>query len=252
MKPVRSSTMWTLASVALLPAAAAMAGLSVEFELADALVTIDPAGGIPRVLAVPLPGSASSLEMTLVDEDLPTPEVDSVSIPNTQIPLFLLDMRVFDPSSPGGDWTAAGSLAFADLTGAPKVWATCDGTSVTLDGSDLVISGPLATEDPGPSDAILVGTGSSWVFAGLGSQGGADGNPGTITVPTGRAGYDFGDLTLTIHGVSGTLESFFHPTCPTSHAGKVAGAIVPLPGAAGLGVLGIALAGWSKRRRALG
>jgi len=55
-------------------------------------------------------------------------------------------------------------------------------------------------------------------------------------------------LTLTVHGLSGTLESVFSTAWATPFAGEVAGSIVPVSGAAALAVAGIALVGWLRRR----
>jgi len=240
MRPGRLCAIGILAAM-VLPAAPAGAGLSVEFDLPDAMVTISPAN---RVLAMPGP---TPLKVAILDNDLPAPEIDSVSVP---IPPFFLDVQVLEPD-PGGDWTATGTLAFAEMNGDlghPKVMAWLGGTDVTVSGSDLVISGPLVKLDAWPTDAILVGTGTSWSFAGIGAEQGADGNSGTVTIPAGRGGYDRGELTLTVGGVAGSLDSIFGATDTMFYSGEVTGSIVPAPGALALAASGIGLVGWLRRR----
>lgn len=240
MRPAGLSVIGIVAAVAL-SAAPAGAGLSVDFDLPSATASINA----NRVLAMPDLSTPDFLNVTLVDHEPPVPAIlAGTSIPNAQIPLFMLDVTVYEPPTPQDVWMATGPLLFTDVSGIPKVAGWFSSRDVTLDGTDLVIAGALATQIPGPSDAILAGMGGSWEFDG------ADGS--AVALPGGRSGYDNGRLTLTVHGVStGSVYSVFHPDTPWGPLdAEVTGSVVPAPGALPLAAAGIALVGWLRRRAA--
>lgn len=144
------------------------------------------------------------------------------------------------------NWSATGTLKFTDIsTSNYAVEATVTSTSITADGTSLQIAGYL--EDLTPP-TIMVNRGDPWVFVGNSDSGGTDGD-GTASQITviNPDSYDGGTILTLKFGVSQTLDEIFGQDQNLT-GGEVKGAIVPVPGAVLLGILGLGAAGVKLRK----
>jgi hypothetical protein len=196
----------------------------------------------------------SDIEFCLEDPDAVPPAVpDSVTLEGQPDRAFLLTLKLSKISV--GNWAAEGTLKVADATAATKVVARFQSRYVSYGpgGTYAFDIGGYLCPDEDNHDAILVGTGEDWVFKGSGPiwPPDEDGQPDTITIPHARDGWDGGTLTTVRAGSLNpeTIELFLTPANATTYPGaQVQGTIVPAPAAFGLGLVGLALAGYWMRR----
>ncbi len=143
-------------------------------------------------------------------------------------------------------WSASGTLAFTDIaTGTNAVEAMITGASVTSTGTSLEIRGALQGEP------VLVNRGDPWVFVGNADGGGADqdSTSSQITVLNPES-YDGGTILTLKFGMTLPLDEFFGQDRLGLTGGEVKGAIVPVPAAVLLGMLGMGIAGLKLRKHA--
>lgn len=164
---------------------------------------------------------------------------------------LLLDLTL--TNLPGIDnWSAAGTFTFTDTTLANKVKAAFQTSSIKITpGAGLVleIKGSMTTYSG--NDSILLGSGNTWTFSGV--SGNTPVSPDLDTVlgqitQYNRASQDNGTLVvLKTYVTTSSLDTLFS-TNQLLTEGTVAGQIVPVPAAVGLGVIGLCTLGlWMRR-----
>lgn len=181
-----------------------------------------------------------------------------VIIDNTQIEDggFGLTLELALLDLPGANnWSGMGSFSFTDTGAANVVEAAVQTTSITM---DMIVANPEvyllvvqgALSDLGSNTRILVGS-DPWVFNGESEIGGepTEGTANQITM-FGPENYDSGFvLTLKFAAPGGSLDGLLSQDRGLS-GGEVKGAIVPVPAAVLLGMLGLSVAGLGLRKRA--
>ncbi len=155
-----------------------------------------------------------------------------------------------------GSYTASGTFEATDTdTGSNAMEADFSSFTVSLSAAGLLtISGLLNTQVGNSS--ILVNRESSagagdWVYAGVAGDTpdspDADGTDGTITI-TNAVDYDSGQLLVLQFSTGFTDIDVFFGGDRSGDGGNTKGEIIPAPGAALLGVMGLGMIGWIKRR----
>ncbi len=155
-----------------------------------------------------------------------------------------------------GSYSASGTFTATDTdTGSNAIEADFAGFAVTLDSLGLLtISGLLNTQVGNSS--ILVNRESSagagdWVYAGVAGDTpdspDADGTDGTITI-TNAVDYDSGQLLVLQFSTGFTDIDVFFGGNRSGDGGNTKGEIIPAPGAALLGFMGLGMVGWMKKR----
>ena len=189
----------------------------------------------------------STLSMLYLELDDPYGvALDNVAVVGGAYFNLVLDLQMTQLGP--NNWLALGTFKFTDTTLATNaVEAGMVSTSIKADGTSLRIEGYLQDMNP---PTILVNRGDPWVFAGNADNGGADadGTYGQITVPNSQS-YDGGTILTLKFGYTGTVDGFFGADQNVG-GGEVKGAIVPVPGAVLLGLLGLSAAGLKLRKYA--
>ncbi|HET6428909.1 MAG TPA: hypothetical protein VFJ30_10890 [Phycisphaerae bacterium] len=182
---------------------------------------------------------------------------DSVGFSDIDAYSLLLHMNLKMTSA---GWQAEGTMSLTvknGLTEETKILAKFLSTDVFYGHGGqhaLRVMGNLYTDLDAGMDSILVGTGNDWVLAGD-SQFSADNGDGVanqITVKHTRPSWDNGTVvTLRVGDLSPeTMEDFLATGVEYTGSSQLMGKIIPVPAAFGLGLVGLSLVGWLKRRSA--
>lgn len=194
--------------------------------------------------------SSTILTIATADDSAPSTLLDSVVFNSGVDPTdFVLTLTW---ANVAGTWVGTGQVAFKDTTGATKMEATV--TTTWADYAKVAFVGVFQMtgylQPLGANTSILLTATDPWVYTGNGP--GSVGSDSTVSQPN-SATYQGGllfNFSISQEFVGTDLTGFLGANQSAASVGDAAFAVIPVPPALLLGLVGLGILGWRMRRYA--